>query len=130
MTTQQPTLDSREVAEMVEKQHGHLMRDIAKYVSVIDKPNQSKSGLVEDDYSGLKFEPVKSEDSSAPKIGGGSRNALLASPILDRPKTIQTMKKVSVYSLENHWNISFQAFMQTRKVRIVPVIYVPKRDVI
>ena len=69
MTTQQPTLDSREVARMIDKQHGHLMRDIAKYVSVIDKPNQSKNGVVEDDFNGLNFEPVKSEDSSAPKIG-------------------------------------------------------------
>lgn len=34
------TIDSREVAEMVEKEHAHLMRDIRGYVDVIDNgPN-------------------------------------------------------------------------------------------
>lgn len=35
MTTQELTLDSREVARMIEKEHKNLMRDIANYVSWI-----------------------------------------------------------------------------------------------
>lgn len=38
------TLDSREVAEMVGKEHAHLMRDIQKYAEYLD---ESKIGLVE-----------------------------------------------------------------------------------
>lgn len=37
------TLDSREVATMVDKQHCHLVRDIAKYVDVL--MTESKNGL-------------------------------------------------------------------------------------
>lgn len=32
-----PTLDSREVAEMVDKTHAHLCRDIAGYIEVMGK---------------------------------------------------------------------------------------------
>lgn len=39
-------VDSREVARMVEKQHAHLLRDIAGYISIMEKANESKSGLV------------------------------------------------------------------------------------
>ena len=39
-------IDSREVTRMVEKQHAHLLRDIAGYISIMEKANESKSGLV------------------------------------------------------------------------------------
>ncbi len=34
-----PTLDSREVAEMVDKTHAHLCRDIAGYIKVLTESN-------------------------------------------------------------------------------------------
>ena len=37
LTIKEPTIDSREVADMVGKQHAHLCRDIAHYVDVISK---------------------------------------------------------------------------------------------
>lgn len=39
--------DSREVAEMVGKQHGHLMRDIAGYIEIMKKSTESKIGVSE-----------------------------------------------------------------------------------
>lgn len=83
MTTQQPTLDSREVARMIGKLHGHLMRDIAKYVRAIDQPgqskngladeedfNQSKSGLVGDEnFNQLNFEEVNNNNFGGPNLG-------------------------------------------------------------
>lgn len=39
-------IDSREVAEMVEKQHKNLLRDIASYIEIMQKSNE------------LKIEPV------------------------------------------------------------------------
>lgn len=37
-------VDSREVAEMVEKQHSHLCRDIAGYIDILSKnPNLDSS---------------------------------------------------------------------------------------
>jgi len=49
-----PTIDSREVAEMVGKNHAHLLRDIAGYIKILEKLTESKVGL-----SGveLKIEP-------------------------------------------------------------------------
>ena len=41
------TIDSREVAEMVGKQHAHLMRDIHNYAEVIENSNESNFGLVD-----------------------------------------------------------------------------------
>lgn len=38
------TLDSREVAEMVEKQHKHLLRDIAGYISELEELGEPKVG--------------------------------------------------------------------------------------
>lgn len=38
--------DSREVAEMVEKRHDHLLRDIDKYIAVLEKANAPKIGAV------------------------------------------------------------------------------------
>ena len=38
-------IDSREVAEMLGKQHGHLMRDIHKYVATMGKITQSNFRL-------------------------------------------------------------------------------------
>lgn len=35
LIAKEPTIDSREVAEMVGKQHAHLCRDIAHYIDVI-----------------------------------------------------------------------------------------------
>lgn len=65
MTTQQPTLDSREVARMIGKSHGNLMRDIAKYVRAIDKPSQSKNGSADDeDFSQINFDSAKQDDSN------------------------------------------------------------------
>ncbi len=40
-------IDSREVAELIGKQHGHLMRDIAGYVTTMRKINQSIFGVVD-----------------------------------------------------------------------------------
>lgn len=40
-------VDSREVAQMVEKSHAHLMRDISGYAQVLEKSNESKFGLVD-----------------------------------------------------------------------------------
>ena len=42
MTTQQPTLDSREVAEMVEKQHDQLLRTIRGYIEILDGADSAK----------------------------------------------------------------------------------------
>lgn len=39
-------IDSREVAEMVEKNHGHLMRDISNYIKIMEKANVSQNGEV------------------------------------------------------------------------------------
>lgn len=47
-------IDSREVAEMVEKRHDHLLRDIAGYIKIMEKANAPKIG----DVGGqLKIEP-------------------------------------------------------------------------
>ena len=40
-------IDSLEVAELIGKQHGHLMRDIANYIKILLKINQSKIGVVD-----------------------------------------------------------------------------------
>jgi Rha family phage regulatory protein len=40
-------IDSREVAKLIGKQHGHLMRDIAGYVTIMRKINQSNFGVVD-----------------------------------------------------------------------------------
>ena len=40
-------VDSREVAEMIGKQHAHLMRDIKGYSDVIENSNESNFGLVD-----------------------------------------------------------------------------------
>ena len=40
-------IDSREVAKVIGKQHGHLMRDIRGYAEIIEKSIQSKIGLNE-----------------------------------------------------------------------------------
>ena len=55
------TLDSREVAEMVEKNHAHLMRDIGSYVEILanpklDRPTDSK---VEDYFIGSAYEDAQ-----------------------------------------------------------------------
>lgn len=39
-----PTLDSREVAEMVEKEHSKLLRDVKRYIKYF---NEANFGLVE-----------------------------------------------------------------------------------
>lgn len=41
--------DSRQVAAMVEKRHGDLLRDIRVYVNAMEKNNESKNGLVDSD---------------------------------------------------------------------------------
>jgi phage regulator Rha-like protein len=41
------SLDSREVAEMVGKEHKHLMRDIRGYCEVLSNSTESKIGLSE-----------------------------------------------------------------------------------
>ena len=48
-------IDSREVAEMVGKNHAHLLRDIAGYIKIMEKTNESTFGLV---GNGLNFQPV------------------------------------------------------------------------
>ena len=40
-------IDSRQVAETIGKQHGHLMRDITGYIKTIQKINQSNFGVVD-----------------------------------------------------------------------------------
>lgn len=40
-------IDSREVAEMVEKQHKHLLRDIAGYIKIMEESNEPKFGPVD-----------------------------------------------------------------------------------
>lgn len=40
-------VDSREVAEVIGKQHAHLMRDIKNYCDILEKTNESKIGLVD-----------------------------------------------------------------------------------
>jgi len=40
-------IDSREVAAVIGKQHGHLMRDIGGYIKTIEKFNQSNFGAVD-----------------------------------------------------------------------------------
>lgn len=39
-------IDSREVAEMVEKRHKHLLRDIAGYIKIMEEANEPKFGPV------------------------------------------------------------------------------------
>lgn len=39
------TVDSREVAQMVGKQHAHLMRDIHNYVEILENSTESNFGL-------------------------------------------------------------------------------------
>lgn len=59
-----PTLDSREVAEMVGKTHAHLCRDIAGYVSVISTNPKldSLNFFVEQTYKDKKGESRKRYD--------------------------------------------------------------------
>jgi Rha family phage regulatory protein len=45
MATMAKTIDSRDVAEMVEKSHGHLMRDIEGYVKVLQNSTETNFGL-------------------------------------------------------------------------------------
>lgn len=40
----QQAIDSREVAEMVGKQHKHLLRDIASYIEIMEKAGEPKFG--------------------------------------------------------------------------------------
>ena len=40
-------VDSREVAEVIGKQHAHLMRDIKNYCDILDKSSESKIGLAD-----------------------------------------------------------------------------------
>lgn len=40
-------LDSRQVAEMIEKDHAHLMRDIAGYAKIIESSSQTNFGLAD-----------------------------------------------------------------------------------
>ena len=56
LSTEQSFIDSRDVAEMVEKQHFHLVRDIDNYVSVIKGNSQnpdldSDKFFIENSYS-------------------------------------------------------------------------------
>jgi phage regulator Rha-like protein len=48
----QPTLDSREVAKMIGKNHGHLMRDIHQYINDMTlNPNlDSAQFFIESNY--------------------------------------------------------------------------------
>ena len=75
MATQELTLDSREVAKMIEKRHDHLIRDIAKYVLVIDMANQNDfsqpnfGAAEEDDFSGLNFELAEDEEGGTIQAG-------------------------------------------------------------
>ena len=48
-------VDSREVAQMVEKSHAHLLRDIAGYIKIMEESNESTFGLV---GNKLNFQPV------------------------------------------------------------------------
>lgn len=48
-------IDSREVAEMVEKRHDHLLRDITGYIKIMEKANAPKIGAVGNE---LNFQPV------------------------------------------------------------------------
>lgn len=41
----QQAIDSREVAEMVEKKHAHLLRDISGYIKIMEKSTESKIGF-------------------------------------------------------------------------------------
>ena len=41
------TIDSKEVAEMVDKRHDHLIRDIKNYISFLEIANEPKIGVVE-----------------------------------------------------------------------------------
>lgn len=40
-------LDSRQVSEMIEKDHAHLMRDIAGYAKIIESSSQTNFGLAD-----------------------------------------------------------------------------------
>ncbi len=40
-------IDSREVAEMIGKQHSHLIRDINRYIGIMENSNESKIGSVD-----------------------------------------------------------------------------------
>ena len=40
-------VDSRQVAEMIGKDHAHLMRDIAGYAKIIESSSQTKFGLAD-----------------------------------------------------------------------------------
>lgn len=51
----QQVIDSREVAEMVEKSHAHLLRDISGYIKIMEKSNESKNGFVGNEHN---FAPV------------------------------------------------------------------------
>lgn len=43
----QLTIDSREVAEMIGKRHDHLLRDITGYVEILQKSNAPNFGVVD-----------------------------------------------------------------------------------
>lgn len=53
-----PVIDSREVAEMTEKTHAHLMRDIKNYIETIDKSENpkldSQKFFIKSSYQGLR----------------------------------------------------------------------------
>ncbi len=75
MSTQELTLDSREVAKMIEKRHDHLIRDIAKYVSIIETVDKSSFShpnfgeAEEADFNKPSFDLAKDEEGTAIRVG-------------------------------------------------------------
>ena len=85
------TISSLEVAEMVEKRHGDLVRDIKKYSKYIEESNESLGAVKndatsEDDLGELNFQP-SSEKSNALKIeeikSNQRKNALVEDGFID-----------------------------------------------
>ena len=95
------TISSLEVAEMVEKRHDNLVRDIQKYSKYIEESNESL-GLVkndessEDDLGELNFQP-SSEKSNALKIEEIKSNKLKIERISDGFINLDEFWKESTY---------------------------------
>lgn len=95
------TISSLEVAEMVEKRHDNLVRDIQKYSKYIEESNESLGAVKndatsEDDLGELNFQP-SSEKSNALKIEEIKSNKLKIERISDGFINLDEFWKESTY---------------------------------
>ncbi len=55
-------IDSREVAEMIGKSHGHLLRDISGYINIMENSGESNFGLSSDFFIPSTYKSEQNKD--------------------------------------------------------------------